>query len=57
MSFIDDMLSDKIFKDSTEIFDKEDTELTQNILREEWLSMDEEDSFYFSIKGIGGKFW
>lgn len=55
MSLLDDILDDGMIQDAIGIFDNNDVESTRCALREEWLSMDDDEMSIFSQKGIGMK--
>lgn len=55
MSLLDDILDDGMIQDAIGIFDNNDVESTRCALREEWLSMDDDEMSIFSQKGMGMK--
>lgn len=55
MSILDDFMDDHIIQDALGIFDRTEKELSNEVLREEFFSMDDDECEIFSSKGLHGR--
>lgn len=55
MSILDDFMDDHIIQDAFGIFDRTEQESLDEVLRDEFLSMEDDECEIFSSKGLHGR--